>query len=238
MGPTRWQVTGFEALRRWQHAGLGAVSQAEFVPVARECGPISGIGQRVLGEACRQAAGRSQALTVSVSVSVNASLVQAPLQDLCGITRQALQARNLAPQRLQLKNTKPILLQQTRATMQVLHALRALGLRMALDDFGSGYAALGHLPRFPFDTLEIDRSVVRQLLQRQDARASVEMVNGVDSPRTAQVLRLQDCNALRGFLAAKRMLAVATGHILARWVAQPAALTATSSADMPLMADA
>jgi predicted signal transduction protein with EAL and GGDEF domain len=143
-----WQVTGFEALLRWRHPELGEVAPAEFVPVAEVAGMIQAIGEWVLDEACRQAAGWPGALTVSVNVSP----VQAMSPDLPRTVCAALQRSGLAAQRLELEITESLFLHETQATTQVLRALHAAGLRIALDDFGTGYSSLAYLRRFPFHT--------------------------------------------------------------------------------------
>ena len=224
------RVIGFEALLRWRHAELGDVSPVEFVPVAEEVGLIQSIGAWVIQEACRQAATWPGALTVSVNVSA----AQAMSQDLCPVALGALQAHGLAPRQLELEITESIFMNEAQATMQVLHSLRSAGLRVALDDFGTGYSSLAYLRRFPFDTLKIDRSFIRELLQRRDARAIVEMIiglaqtlnmstvaEGVEEPAQASVLREVGCATLQGYLVARPMPASAVAGFLAAHRARP-----------------
>jgi diguanylate cyclase (GGDEF)-like protein/PAS domain S-box-containing protein len=239
------RVTGFEALLRWQHAELGDVAPAEFIPVAEEAGLIGAIGRWVLNEACRQAAGWPAPLTVAVNVSP----VQAMSQDLCRLAQEALKASELAAGRLELEITESVFLNETQATMRVLHALRQAGLRVALDDFGTGYSSLAYLRRFPFDTLKIDRSFVRELMQRRDARAIVKMIvglaqtlnmktlaEGVEEPAQAAALREHGCSAIQGFLVARPMSAAEVPAFLAAWERQgPLALPDhLPTAPMPL----
>ena len=118
--------------------------------------------------------------------------------------------------------------------MQTLHALRAAGMRIALDDFGTGYSSLAYLRRFPFDALKIDRSFVRELLKRRDARAIVRMVvhlahslrmrtvaEGVEHPEHAGVLARYGCDAMQGFLAARPMAPDSIAAFLRAWPNQP-----------------
>ena len=224
------EVIGFEALLRWQHPELGVVSPAEFVPVAEESGLIGALGRWVLGEACRQAARWPAPLTVSVNVSP----VQAMSLDLCQHAVAALQASGLPAQRLELEITESIFLQESQTTMRVLAALRDAGLRVALDDFGTGYSSLAYLRRFPFDTLKIDRSFVRELPQRRDARAIVKMIiglaqtlqmqvvaEGVEHPAQASLLQTYGCGAIQGYLMARPMPADAVPAYLADLAAAP-----------------
>jgi diguanylate cyclase (GGDEF)-like protein len=217
------RVTGFEALLRWHHPELGDVPPAEFVPVAEEAGLIIEIGSWVLDSACREAMRWPAELTVSVNVSP----VQAMSADLCQVALQALRTTGLAPGRLELEITESIFLNETQATMDVLRSLREAGLRVALDDFGTGYSSLAYLRRFPFDTMKIDRSFVRELLSRRDARAIVRMIiglahtlnmkavaEGVEEVAQAAVLRRYGCDAIQGFLAARPMRADAVAAFL------------------------
>ena len=242
-----WQVTGFEALLRWQHPTLGAVSPAEFIAVAEEAGLIGDIGAWVLGEACRNAANWPDALTVSVNVSP----VQAMSQDLRSVVLGALQAAELPASRLELEITESIFLHDAKATLDQLHGLRDAGMRIALDDFGTGYSSLAYLRRFPFDTLKIDRSFVRELLQRPDARAIVKMIldlarslkmttvaEGVEEPAQAGLLAHHGCAILQGFLVARPMPAGEVVDWLARWKAKPMLPCPPSLATVPMPLEA
>ena len=237
------QVVGFEALLRWQHPELGEVAPAEFVPVAEEAGLITEIGRWVLARACQAARGWPEALTVAVNVSP----VQAMSPDLLGTAQQALREAGLAPQRLELEITESIFLNETGATMAVLRTLREAGVRIALDDFGTGYSSLAYLRRFPFDTLKIDRSFVRELLSRRDARAIVKMIvglartlhmkvvaEGVEEPAQASVLRRYGCDAMQGYLAARPMKAAEVLPFLADWALHPQLPLPEPPATMPM----
>jgi diguanylate cyclase (GGDEF)-like protein/PAS domain S-box-containing protein len=234
------QVVGFEALLRWRTPDLGDVPPGEFVPVAEETGLIADIGAWVLQEACRHAA----TWPAPLRVSVNVSAVQAMSQDLCGVALQALAAHGMAPQRLELEITESIFLNETQATMDKLHALRRAGLRVALDDFGTGYSSLAYLRRFPFDTLKIDRSFVRELMTRRDARAIVRMIGGlartlhirtvaegVEEQAQALLLEKYGCSILQGHLVAQAMPPDDVQGFLLAWPHMPRwALPGTGSA--------
>jgi diguanylate cyclase (GGDEF)-like protein len=240
-----WRVTGFEALLRWRHDLLGEVSPSEFIAVAEDAGLMPAIGDWVLREACRQAAAWPEALTVAVNVSP----VQLLSPRLAETAPAAAAQAGLVPQRLELEITESTFLRDTRATMEVLHALRRAGLRIALDDFGTGYSALGYLRRFPFDKLKIDRSFVRELLTRGDARAIVRTIvglartlrmealaEGVEEPAHASVLERYGCNALQGYLVSRPLEAEAVADFLAGWRSdrRPQWADAPETAPLPL----
>ncbi len=226
----QWRITGFEALLRWHNPLLGSVPPAEFIPVAEDAGLICEIGEWVLHQACRHAALWPGGLTVSVNVSP----VQAMSQDLRGVALAALQASGLAAEQLELEITESIFLNEAQATLALLHGLRAAGMRVALDDFGTGYSSLAYLRRFPFDTIKIDRSFVRELMPRRDARAIVNMIlglartlgmktvaEGVEEPAQAGLLREHGCDAMQGYLAARPMAGADVPDFLALWQALP-----------------
>ncbi|TDP61596.1 PAS domain S-box-containing protein/diguanylate cyclase (GGDEF)-like protein [Roseateles toxinivorans] len=224
-----WRVKGFEALLRWTHPELGAVPPGEFVPVAEECGLIGEIGAWVVKQACLEAMQWPAGLTVAVNVSP----VQAMSHELCRSVEAALQASGLPAVALELEITESVFLNETQATMQVLHALQALGLRIALDDFGTGYSSLAYLRRFPFDTLKIDRSFVLELLSRRDARAIVKTIvslartldmkivaEGVEDAAQAEMLQRYDCDSVQGYWLARPMTPPQVLEFLALWPAQ------------------
>jgi diguanylate cyclase (GGDEF)-like protein/PAS domain S-box-containing protein len=242
---TLWRVTGFEALLRWRHPELGEVQPAEFVLVAEEAGLIAPIGEWVIEQACREAVRWPADLTVSVNVSP----AQAISHDMLRIVQTALQRTGLAPQRLELEITESVFLHETQGTMQVLRALREIGVRIALDDFGTGYSSLAYLRRFPFDTLKIDRSFVRELMTRRDARAIVKMIiglaqtlrmrtvaEGVEEPAQASVLASYGCLELQGHLVARAMPVGAVAAFLAAWSTQarPPHVDVPPTAAMPV----
>jgi len=226
----RWQVTGFEALLRWTSPSLGTVPPAEFIPVAEEAGLIQEIGEWVLAEACRHAATWPADLVVSVNVS--------PVQALGGrLAEQAMaaaRAAGLGPGRLELELTENVFLHESEATAQVLAQLRAAGLRIALDDFGTGYSSLAYLRRLSFDTLKIDRSFIREIMLRTDARAIVRTIiglaqtlrmrtvaEGVEELPDAAVLASYGCDALQGYLVSPALPADEVAGFVAGWSARP-----------------
>ncbi len=166
------RIAGFEALLRWRHERRGMVPPSEFIPVAEQAGLIVPIGRWVLQQACLEAAGWPEPMKVAVNLS--------PLQflsgDLVRTVREALELSGLAPGRLELEITETTLLQDNETVVGMLHELRARGIRVALDDFGTRYSSLSYLRTFPFDKIKIDQSFVREMGSRADCLAIVKSV--------------------------------------------------------------
>jgi diguanylate cyclase (GGDEF)-like protein/PAS domain S-box-containing protein len=222
----QWRVTGFEALLRWNDAELGEVGPGEFIPVAEDSGLIQAIGQWVLERACADAA----RWPFDLAVAVNVSPVQIMSQDLHRITQAALRNAGLAAPRLELEITESIFLHEVTSSLAILRSLRETGVRIALDDFGTGYSSLAYLRRFPFDTLKIDRSFVRELPVRSDLRAIVKMIigmahmlnmktvaEGVEETAQAHALDHYGCDRLQGYLIARPMPVTEVAGFLANW---------------------
>lgn len=151
------QVTGFEALLRWQCPKRGLVAPAEFMPLAEEIGVIVQIGEWMIRTACREAVGWQQPL----SVSVNVSAVQIASLTLLPVIRAVLAETGLDPGRLELEITESVLMKDHAVTLDMLQEIRSLGVRVSMDDFGTGYSSLASLRSFPFHKIRIDQSFVR-----------------------------------------------------------------------------
>ena len=169
------KVVAFEALVRWKHPLRGMIAPVHFIPLAEETGLIVPLGEWVLGQACADAAGWPE----DVGVAVNLSPVQFKNPNLITSVKAALQASGLSAHRLELEITESVLLQNSKATLAVLHELRAFGVRISLDDFGTGYSSLSYLRSFPFDKIKIDRSFVTELATRDDSMAIIRAVTGL-----------------------------------------------------------
>ena len=202
-------VVSFEALARWNHSLRGMISPANFIPLAEETGLIVPIGEWVLRQACMDAAQWSR----DVGVAVNLSPVQFKNPNLVLTVKEALKASGLPAHRLELEITESVLLQNSEATLAVLHELRGFGVRISLDDFGTGYSSLSYLRSFPFDKIKIDRSFVSELATRDDSMAIVRAVTGlgkslgivttaegVETDAQFDILRQEGCTQAQGYL--------------------------------------
>ncbi|HET7525431.1 MAG TPA: EAL domain-containing protein, partial [Burkholderiaceae bacterium] len=154
-------LIGYEALARWTHPTRGAVPPGVFIPVAEETGMIEALGRWVLRSACAEAA----KWPAPLMVAVNLSAAQFRNDDLPGTVTDALADAGLAPERLEVEITESLLMVDTDRVVRALHALSALGVRIAMDDFGTGYSSLAYLWRFPFDKLKIDRAFTKGLAE-------------------------------------------------------------------------
>ena len=209
------QITGAEALIRWRDETLGDVSPGVFIPLAEESGFIITIGSWVLDQAVRQAALWHRGGT-PVKVAINVSALQFQQADFVQRVAQALARENLAPNLLELELTESILVQGVDEAMQRLDALSAMGVGLAIDDFGVGYSSLAYLKKFPIHTLKIDQSFVMGLATNESDYAIVSAIinmghalkltvvaEGVETTAQRDVLRELRCDQYQGFLYAK-----------------------------------
>ena len=185
------------------------IPPAEFIPVAEETGLIAPLGLFVLRRACADAASWPR----EVKVAVNLSPLQFRTGTLLQAVREALADSGLPPKRLELEITETLLLDRSEHVLATLHALRALGVRISMDDFGTGYSSLSYLRSFPFDKIKIDRSFVRELVERPDCVAIVRAVaglgmslgiattaEGVETREQLEQLRAEGCTEIQGYL--------------------------------------
>jgi len=216
------QVTGAEALARWNHPRYGLLPPAEFIGIAEETGLIVSIGRWVLEEACRR--GRAWhdegASETPLSMSVNLSPLQLQRAELPGEVAEALAMTGFDPHRLVLEITETALMEQVEAVIPRLQALKALGVRLAVDDFGTGYSSLSYLRDFPIDALKIDRSFVDGLARDHEdtilVHAIIELgrtlglqtvAEGIEHAIQVPQLRGWGCDLGQGFHFARPLTA-------------------------------
>jgi diguanylate cyclase (GGDEF)-like protein/PAS domain S-box-containing protein len=220
------RINAFESLLRWRHPHKSMVSPADFIPVAEDIGLIVPLGEWVLREACAEAAKWPD----GIKVAVNLSAVQFRSRNLVQVVVSALAQSGLAPTRLELEITESIFLAETEANLATLHQLRALGVSISMDDFGTGYSSLSYLRSFPFDKIKIDRSFVKDLIERSDCVAIVRAISGlgrslnitttaegVETTEQLDWLRAEGCNQVQGFLFSAARPASEIGELLARF---------------------
>jgi EAL domain-containing protein (putative c-di-GMP-specific phosphodiesterase class I) len=203
------EISGFEALIRWNHPERGMISPATFIPLAEEIGFIVQIGEWVIRQACATASQWPE----NLHVAVNISAVQFRNAGLMQVIVGALAASGLHPTRLEIEITETALLQNKETTLAVLHQLRSLGIRIAMDDFGTGYSSLTYLQCFPFDKIKIDRSFVKDITENASSlnivRAVAALANGMGMTATAEGVETREqlekiasegCTEMQGFL--------------------------------------
>jgi diguanylate cyclase (GGDEF)-like protein/PAS domain S-box-containing protein len=195
-----------EALIRWRHPELGLLLPGRFLGVAEEAGLMIPIGNWVLREACRQAR-RWAAAGHPMAVAVNLSLAQFIQRDLVDNVRAALEETGLDPQWLELEVTEAIIMKGGGATAATLEALRALGVRLSLDDFGTGWSRLGQLKDYPIDKLKIaqafllgggDETVIRTIIALARSMRMTVIAEGVETPGQLAFLRGEGCDLYQG----------------------------------------
>ena len=189
------QITGFEALVRWQHPVKGMVSPAAFIPIAEETGLIIPIGLWVLKEACQQLKRWQQEFPqqTGLKISVNCSIRQFLDPHLIEQIDQILQDTGIEGESLNLEITESALMENADRTADLLWQLKARHIQLAIDDFGTGYSSLSYLHRLPVDTLKIDQSFIRQLLEADSSSGRPGLKQNfkiVESPINLQNFRI------------------------------------------------
>ena len=208
------EATGYEALLRWRHPDRGFVSPAEFIPLAEESGLILSIGEWVLRNACAEAA----TWTKPYKIAINLSAVQLGQMDLPRLVHEVLLQTGLSPSRLVLEITETAMILDPERTTHVLRQIKALGVSIAMDDFGVGYSSLSTLRAFPFDKIKLDKSFMDEIDRSPQARAIIRAVlalgesleipiiaEGVETAAQLDFLRAEGCDKVQGFLLGKPM---------------------------------
>jgi EAL domain-containing protein (putative c-di-GMP-specific phosphodiesterase class I) len=210
-------VVRFEALCRWSYPSLGYVSPARFIPIAEETGLIIPLGDYVLITACRQAKlWNRRRGSLPIQVAVNISPVQFNRADFVGKVARILDETGLNPNLLELELTESLSLGDVEAAIRKMRQLRALGISVAMDDFGAGYSSLNYLRRLPIDTLKIDRAFVNDIGCDSTSKNFVGSVislahglglkvvgEGVETVKQFDTLNSLMCDELQGFLLGK-----------------------------------
>ncbi len=218
--------TGVEALIRWQPPTRGTVQPDDFIPVLETTGLIIEVGKWVLEEACRQGATWREA-GHSIGMAVNVSGRQLDSDELVTDVRNALAESGLDANALTLEITETTLMRNVEETARRLTAIRELGVRVAIDDFGIGYSSLAHLQQFPVDALKIDRSFISRLTQNPEGESLVHtlvqlgkalsietLAEGIELEQELSVLQDEHCDSGQGFLYARPMDVVAAEAFL------------------------
>ena len=178
------RVFGFEALLRWQHPKHGLVPPRTFIPLAEQSGIIGEIGEWTLRQACRKAA----SWTAPLQIGINLSPVQFRCGDLAGLVHSVLLETGLSPDRLELEITEGVLINDPSRALSILSRLKLLDVKIAMDDFGTGFASLSSLQSFPFDKIKIDRTFVMDVDHNGQSQAIVRAVIGLGKALNIPVL--------------------------------------------------
>ncbi len=210
------QITGVEALLRWNHPELGLVSPGQFIPLAEETGLIVPIGRWVLTEACAQNMAWQRRGLRPVTMAVNLSPRQFADAHLLHDVDEALLASGMSPVLLQLEVTESMVMRNVSRAIKVLDAIQSRGIRLAIDDFGTGYSSMSLMKQFPIDTIKIDRSFVRDLPNDSEDQAIAQAIismgkalgmtviaEGVETVEQETFLRNHACDEMQGFLFSK-----------------------------------
>jgi diguanylate cyclase (GGDEF)-like protein len=203
------RVSSFEALVRWRHPELGQIEPADFIPVAEDTGLILQLGEWVLREACAQA----MTWPSHINVAVNLSPVEFQRGNVVDAVLAALSSSGLPSERLEIEITESVLLEKTTKSVNTLTRLRDLGVRISMDDFGTGFSSLSYLRSYPFDKIKVDRSFVRDLTKDDRSRTIVSAIaglgmrfgmrttaEGVETEEQLEWLRAEGCDEVQGQL--------------------------------------
>jgi diguanylate cyclase (GGDEF)-like protein/PAS domain S-box-containing protein len=210
------QVNGFEALIRWQHPKRGLLLPAQFIRIAEDTGLINEIGRWVIEEALLDNAAWRKAGHKPVTISVNVSAAQIQDPEFPNAVGNALRRSGLPAESLELELTESLLIDNAELAEASLRALKQLGVRIAIDDFGAGYSGLHYLSRFPIDAIKIDHfftkniatddtaaTICRSVLKLGQALGLTTVAEGVEAESQVSLLRSWQCSELQGYLFAK-----------------------------------
>jgi diguanylate cyclase (GGDEF)-like protein/PAS domain S-box-containing protein len=239
------RIVGVEALLRWEHPAFGLVSPGVFIPIAERIGVIADMGDWALRTACAQMAAWHRDGLEGLGLSVNISGRQFAGDTLVPTVRDALAQTGLPPSCLELELTETLLMEDTHHSQEIIAGLKALGVTIALDDFGVGYSSLSYLKQFTLDTLKVDRAFTSEMLTSAESEAIVRatfdiaralklrtVAEGIEARPQASFLAELGCDVLQGYYFAKPMPAeqllsfakAAPIHLITRAPAAPAAV--------------
>jgi diguanylate cyclase (GGDEF)-like protein/PAS domain S-box-containing protein len=229
----RGQINGVEALLRWQHPDFGLLTPAQFLPLAEESGLIVPINEWVIRTACAQAKTWQNAGHPRLNLAVNLSAREFREKELAGTLVKVLQETGLDPHCLELDLSESMLMQELHSPAVVLRELKALGVQLTIDDFGTGMSSLNHLKRFPLDRIKIDRSFIHGISANSDDARIVQAViamghsmriavaaEGVETREQAEFLRERLCDEVQGSYFSEPILPGAFAQLLqeGRWI--------------------
>jgi diguanylate cyclase (GGDEF)-like protein/PAS domain S-box-containing protein len=229
------EITGVEALIRWEHPDRGLVLPSQFVPIAEDCGLIIPIGRWVMREACTQARAWQDAGLRHLRMAVNVSAVEFRERGFVENIRTILSDTGLEARYLVLELTERVLMANAKSTAAVLDELKAMGVHLAVDDFGTGYSSLSYLRQFPIDVLKIDQSFVQQITSNTDDSTIITAIinmgrslkhiviaEGIETDEQRAYLQSHHCDEGQGFLFGRPVAAPQFGRLLQMGIASAA----------------
>lgn len=243
INPSNHQLVGLEALARWTHPEMGPISPGKFIPIAESSGQIVDLGSLILDLACAQAANWRKAGFDFKHISVNVSPMQLGQTNFIEMLRSALERHNLPGETICIEITESVFVDQNEERIaRIFAGIHALGLRLSLDDFGSGYSSLGYLNQLPLDQLKIDRCFVKDIdtdtRKQKVLHGILELarglgfdivVEGTETFEEVRVVETMGCDAVQGFYYARPAPALLVPDMVAkieRSNPQPSALRA------------
>jgi EAL domain-containing protein (putative c-di-GMP-specific phosphodiesterase class I) len=229
------EITGVEALIRWQHPERGLLLPAQFVTISEDCGLILRIGRWVLREACRQARAWQDAGLPSMRIAVNVSPIEFRDRGFVEGVRTILSETGLDARYLELELTEGVLMENAESTDSVLQELKAMGIQLAVDDFGTGYSSLSYLQQFPIDVLKIDQSFVQKITSNPEdstiVRAIINMgknlkhivvAEGIETQEQMAYLQTQSCAEGQGYFFSRPLAPIQFALLLLRGITETA----------------
>jgi diguanylate cyclase (GGDEF)-like protein/PAS domain S-box-containing protein len=221
------EIVGMEALIRWQHPEMGMVAPSRFIGVAEDTGLIVPIGAWVMRAACLQNQAWQQAGLGKLRVAVNLSARQFGAANLVEQIRAVLAETRLAPACLEIELTESLFMSDVTLAVELLHSMKALGVKLSIDDFGTGYSSLSYLSRFPIDVLKIDRSFVAAITRDSNDAAIVDSIialahnlklaviaEGVETEEQLDYLRRHGCDEMQGYYFSRPLAAAEFEQLL------------------------
>lgn len=223
------RIIGMEALLRWQHPQRGVLLPGQFMHALESTDLILAVGEWVLGEVCRQGCLWQEESPEPLVMSVNLASRQLLQANLADIVAAALRRSGLAPQNLELEVPESALMDNEDRVLMVLTRLHHLGVRLALDNFGSGRASFRYLCKFPFDSIKLDRSMIEDASSSTEganfARAVIQVAHvfkmkglaeGVETPEQLNLLRSLSCDDAQGYLYSRPLIPADASELLRR----------------------
>jgi diguanylate cyclase (GGDEF)-like protein/PAS domain S-box-containing protein len=213
-------ISGVEALIRWKHPKLGLISPNEFITLAEETGLIMPIGEWVIRTACEQNKKWHDAGFAHLSVSVNISAMQFQYQNIVKIVSDITAETGLNAKYLELEITENSIMENTFRTMKIIEELKQVGVKISIDDFGTGFSSMAYLKRFKVDKMKIDKSFIDDIVKSSsDAKITSSIINmahslnlsvvaeGVEKEEQLSLLRIYGCDEIQGYLLSKPLSA-------------------------------